>query len=475
MPATESHHLHQPAPPVLTARFDRPGWPDLDHGTPPLGLDVCFTPPVRPDLAAGPARRPLAVALVIDQSASMGREVLRAVRDAVIQLQYRLDPQDQLAIVAFDSEASVLAPLAPLARTQAATSRATTPLAALTEAIRSFEPRGLSSLSEGWRAGIAALPAGDATGTHDARTIILSDGYATDGITDPDALRRLAAEAAASGRRTSCIAFGDHYVMDQLFALAAGGGGGLHHARRPEEIADRILGELGLCRDIAARDVEIELLVPNWVDLTIAGGSEAPSQSWNNASNKRRHLVRMPDAAGGRPHHLGIMMQPAEGEEDISPPSQDWIFMTARWRCTVTGELHTARLGGPNATPQGSIPMPVDLAPPDAVRDEDAAETVLWMWYSRLRHEVAEFSVRFAYEEASNCLADVLPGFTAFARGLRDEHDLADAVRMLERDSRRRWERLVRRNRLVSVRLRVMLELGMVPAPGYQGVFFSNR
>ncbi|MCC6224148.1 MAG: VWA domain-containing protein [Thermoleophilia bacterium] len=67
-----------------------------------------------PDPPAAAERAPLALALVVDRSGSMAGEKLEVARRCADWLVGRLRATDELALVAYDDEVRVLAPLAPV-------------------------------------------------------------------------------------------------------------------------------------------------------------------------------------------------------------------------------------------------------------------------------------------------------------------------------------------------------------------------
>src|SRR5919198_438778 len=88
-----------------------------------------------PEPAEGAERVPLRLALVLDRSGSMRGAKLEVAKRCAAWLVSRLAPTDELALVAYDHEVCLLAPLAPVGQT------------ALTAAVASIPPGGQTNLS----------------------------------------------------------------------------------------------------------------------------------------------------------------------------------------------------------------------------------------------------------------------------------------------------------------------------------------
>lgn len=206
-----------------------------------------------PDPPATAERVPLALALVIDRSGSMGGPKLEVARRCADWLVGRLRPTDELALVAYDDEVRVLAPLAPV--------RAE-PLRA---AISRIRPGGQTNLSGGWLAGREQL-AGAAGGA--ARTILLlTDGLANCGITDPAALVELARSAYRDRVGTSTVGFGEAFDEELLTALADAGGGKGHYAPTPDAAPAIFADQLDGLTRLVAQNVSVEIRPVPEVDL----------------------------------------------------------------------------------------------------------------------------------------------------------------------------------------------------------------
>ena len=100
----------------------------------------------------------------------------------------------------------------------------------------------MTDLSGGYLRGLqearrAAGPAG-------ATIVLLSDGHANAGVTDPVALRQVAANAGAQAITTSTIGIGHGYDEDILAEIATGGNGNHSFADDADAAAAALAGEV---------------------------------------------------------------------------------------------------------------------------------------------------------------------------------------------------------------------------------------
>ena len=206
--------------------------------------------------AATGVRTPINLSLVLDRSGSMHGEKLAAARDAAAFLVRRLAPEDRISIVAYDGDIHTIAD-------------EHTPRAAVAHLIQQLEPGGSTNLSGGWLRGrelVAAHKGGEKRGMN--RVLLLTDGQANMGITDPQKLTGLAATAARTGITTTTVGFGADYDEGLLRAMADAGGGNTYYIERPDQAPGVFEEEIEGLLSLAAQNVAIEIRPSDAVQLT---------------------------------------------------------------------------------------------------------------------------------------------------------------------------------------------------------------
>lgn len=203
-----------------------------------------------------PARRqhterpPVAVALVLDRSGSMGGRKLEMAKKAVNHAIQLLGPRDRLAIVAYDTEVDTL-----LEATEAVPEAKTLAMSRL----QVIDARGGTDLHAGWARGAALLAASPAAADVTRRVLLLSDGQANQGETDPEVLARYAAERRATGITTTTFGLGTDFDEQVMSSLSTQGGGNFYFIEHPAQISDFFTSELGETLEVVARDVRLML------------------------------------------------------------------------------------------------------------------------------------------------------------------------------------------------------------------------
>jgi Ca-activated chloride channel family protein len=263
----------------------------------PLTLDVLvrITPP---PITLETDRVPLNLSLVIDRSGSMRGQKMHYAREAARFAVENLLPCDRLSVVLFDDRIETLVP-----------STLATDKHSLLEKLRHVHSRGSTALHAGWVEGgmqVSQYLNPDQLN----RVIVLSDGLANVGETQPDAIATDVHGLAQRGVSTSTLGIGDDYSEDLLAAMARSGDGNFFHIESPDQLPSFFETELsGLAATLGQR-VSLGLEpgqgvrvreVLNDLDLTQTGRYKLPNLM---VGTPIQVVVRLQVPALGQPQEL---------------------------------------------------------------------------------------------------------------------------------------------------------------------------
>jgi Ca-activated chloride channel homolog len=200
---------------------------------------------VAPELEGGKDRAPMHLALVIDRSGSMGGAKLDHTKAAAEYLVRRLGPTDQMALVTFDDEVELRASLG------------TCNQQTLVSHIRNIWPGGSTNLSGGWLKGAEEVGRANSEGIR--KVLMLTDGQANHGITDPATLVGMSTNMRGSGVGTSTIGYGDGFNEELLTGMAEAGGGNAYFAASPEDAPGIFAQEFEDLASLVAQNLSVEI------------------------------------------------------------------------------------------------------------------------------------------------------------------------------------------------------------------------
>ncbi|HOE97015.1 MAG TPA: VWA domain-containing protein [Candidatus Sumerlaeota bacterium] len=198
-----------------------------------------------PAVESASERPPANVAIVLDKSGSMGGEKIAEAREAALLALERLDKEDIVSIVAYDTDVRVVLPATRLRdREQIET------------AIRGIEAGGNTALYGGVSRGAEELRKFQERDQVN-RLILLSDGLANVGPATPEELAALGRELGGEGLPVTTIGLGLGYNEDLMYRLAEQSDGNHVFAERASDLASLFDEEFGSILQVVARDLRV--------------------------------------------------------------------------------------------------------------------------------------------------------------------------------------------------------------------------
>ncbi len=219
-------------------------------------LQLALTTPV--DAATLP-RLPLDLVIVVDRSGSMiedGRLV--KVKQGLNLLVDRLRPTDRLAIVSFHDIGKVDVSL-------------TADRTLLRAAVNALAPGGGTNLYDGLERGLL-LAQSQASTERQRRVLLLSDGLATVGNTDTNAIVSRAVSFVRQGLGVSTIGVGHSFDPTLMRTLAERGAGNFYFLEDAAAVDEVFTQELQTSMTPIALDLKLVVTAPSGVRITGASG-----------------------------------------------------------------------------------------------------------------------------------------------------------------------------------------------------------
>ena len=246
----------------------------------PLLLKVDYASP-----AAPPTNRPpLNIALVLDRSSSMAEDKKFAyTMEAAREVIENLSDRDIISIVAFNERVLVLSPAGRVVNKPF-----------LYHRLDDIVPEGFTDISAGLLEGLAQVNSQSGEGQV-KQVLLLTDGQANRGVTDPSALRKTVEKARAKGVGLSTLGCGTNYNEKLLTAMAEAGGGRYTYVRSPEQIPDAFKEELRGLLEVVAQNARLEITVEQGMITKVFGQlweqprPLAPNQHRQPARGRARH------------------------------------------------------------------------------------------------------------------------------------------------------------------------------------------
>ena len=338
----------------------------LVNGDGVLTLALTLTAPAAATTTTGPQQN-VDMVVVLDRSGSMSGKKIEDSRRAVLELIAHLAPGDRFGLVSYSDNVTRNAPLTAI--NDATRSQ-------LMAAAAAIQPGGNTNLAAGLQEGIEVLRAGRAAADGQVRhgkIILISDGLANQGVTNPEAIAAMAGAASSQDFGVSALGVGSDFNELLMTRIADRGAGGYYFLEDPQRIAAVFLKESLETKTALARNIELRIPLPDGVQIQDAAGY--PVEVAGNVA-----LFRPGDLLPGKSRTLHVALRvptSAENSYDIKGISAIYHNDGRPFGLTLDTPLHFSCVANPKAV-AASI-------------DKDSWERkALQEDYSKLKEQVAQ-------------------------------------------------------------------------------------
>jgi Ca-activated chloride channel family protein len=198
-------------------------------------------------LEQGKKRPPLNLSVVLDRSGSMAGDKLDYVKRAAQFLVQHLSSQDMFSLVTYDTYVTVdIPPSTVIYKDQ------------ILQAIMRINSGNSTNLSGGWLQGCQLVETNKADGQVN-RVLLLTDGLANVGVTEPDRLASMARGKRDDGVTTTTMGVGMGFNEDLLRQMASEGGGAFYFIDNPDQAAHIFREELRDLLSVVGQNLTITL------------------------------------------------------------------------------------------------------------------------------------------------------------------------------------------------------------------------
>ena len=191
-------------------------------------------------------RRPLNIGVVLDRSGSMHGSKIEYVKQATQSLAERLGREDTFSLTIFDNVIETIVPPRKMGEGTGT----------LRSELDRIHPRSNTDLCGGYLEGCERVLSARGNEALD-RVVLLTDGLANVGITDPVQIASLAGERADRGIVTSTIGVGADYSEHLLGRMAEAGGGNTYFLQSAVEVEEVLEEELGGLLSLAGEGLKV--------------------------------------------------------------------------------------------------------------------------------------------------------------------------------------------------------------------------
>jgi Ca-activated chloride channel family protein len=272
---------------------------------------------VPPQIESRGERPQLNLGLVIDRSGSMSGAKLRAARQAAIYAVEQLLPQDRISVTVFDNTVQTIVP-----------STLATDKSSIISRIQRIDTGGTTALYDGWyQGGIQVSQHLDPRGLN--RVLLVTDGLANVGETNPDRIAGDVHGLAKRGVSTTTMGVGNDYQEDLLEAMANSGDGNYHFIEGAADFERIFTQEMQGLMATLGNTVSLGIEPQHGVGVV---------DVYNDLERNSYGRLQLPNLIAGSPIEVVLrLLVPAQSKE------RDLCFFRLAWNAPGDGERRVVR------------------------------------------------------------------------------------------------------------------------------------
>lgn len=216
----------------------------------------------QPKVELEQSRMPVNVSFVLDRSGSMSGAKLSYTKQAVNFALEHLDCEDTVSVVTFDDQVdTLLSPQKAVNKDQ------------MNMLVRGIQSGGCTNLSGGLFKG-AGLVRENLSREQVNRVILLTDGLANSGVTEPEKIISKVKGLSENGISVSALGVGNDFQEDLLVEIAEAGAGNFYYIASPDNLPEIFRQELQGLLSITGQNLELSILPAPGVEVIRVLGYE---------------------------------------------------------------------------------------------------------------------------------------------------------------------------------------------------------
>ena len=306
--------------------------------------------------------RDVDMVIVLDRSGSMKGRKINDARQAILNLLSGLTAKDRFALITYSDGVQQISGL------KYVTADHGEQLKSLVTGIRAG---GGTNLGDGLQTGINVILAANENGNA-RKLILISDGLANKGITDPARLSQIAGVAVEKEFAVSTVGVGNDFNEQLMTAIADRGAGNYYYLENPMAFAEVFQKEFFYTRATVATNVSISFPLDDGISIVAAAGYPITIQ-------KNRAVFHPGDLRSGQTRKLFLTLQVPTGEPgkfEIGRIKARYRFNGQPMETALNGSYKIACVNNPKA-----VRSSIDRS--------SWAEKVVREDYNRLKQEIA--------------------------------------------------------------------------------------